>query len=103
MSIVSNKIDGLPPGSTRPLGQTPNATTSAGNDKPVSAVNESNAISVSGEARQMQAMHSKASQVPEVNQARVDAVKSAISSGQFRVDAQTVAQGLLGMEQALRT
>lgn len=102
MSIVTHKIDGMPPG-TNPIGKAPNATTSAGNDKPVQPVDAPNPVSVSGEARQMQAMHEQASKVPEVNQARVDAIKAAIANGQFQIDSQAVAKGLLGIEQGLNS
>lgn len=102
MNIVSHKIDGIPPQGAAQVGKTPAATTSAGNDKPVSPVAESNPVSLSSEAKTMQALHDQLAQVPEIDVQRVEAVKSAIASGRFTVDPAAVARGLLGMEQALK-
>lgn len=100
---MSHKIDGLPPQGTSQVGKSPNATTSAGNDKPVSPVAETNPVSLSSEAKTMQALHDELAQVPEVDMKRVEAVKADIASGRFQVDAGAVARGLLSMEQALKS
>ncbi len=102
MSIVTHKIDGMPPQGPVGPSKAPNATGSAGHGKPVSPIAESNPVSLSSEARQMQTLHEKVADVPEVDMARVEAVKSAIASGRFRVDPEAIASGLINMERALK-
>lgn len=99
---MAHKIDGMPPQGLPSVGKSPTATSSASKDKPVSPVSEATPVSLSSEARQLQALHDKAADVPEVDRQRVDAVKAAIANGQFKVDSKAVAEGLLGMEQALK-
>ena len=98
---MAHKIDGMPPQGLPSVGKSPTATSSAGNDKPVSPVSEATPVSLSSEARQMQALHDKVSVAPDMDMQRVEAVKAAIAKGQFQIDAKAVAQGLLGMERAL--
>ncbi len=99
---MTHKVDGMPPQGLNTVGKSPVATSSGNKDKPVSPVSEVMPVSLSNEAKQMQALHDQVSGSPEVDSKRVDAIKAAITNGQFKVDAQAVAQGLLGMEQALK-
>lgn len=99
---MTHKVDGMPPQGLPSVGKSPTATSSGSKDKPVSPVSEATPVSLSSEARQMQALHDQVAEVPEIDVKRVEAVKTAIANGSFSVDSGAVAKGLLGMEQALK-
>ena len=98
---MTHKVDGMPPQGPPSVGKAPSATSSGSKDKPVGPVSEATPVSLSSEARRMQVLHDQVSDMPEVDSKRVDAVKAAIANGQFKADPAAIAQGLLGMEQAL--
>ncbi len=99
---MTHKVDGMPPQGLPSVGKAPTATSSGNKDKPVSPVSEATPVSLSSEARQMQALHDQVADVPEIDVNRVEAVKAAIANGQFQVDSKAITERLLGMEQALK-
>ncbi len=56
---------------------------------------EQTEVQVSARAAQMQALESQLAAIPMVDRARVDSIKAAIASGQYSVNADNVAQGLV--------
>lgn len=72
--------------------------------KPVAAATDSGqaASAPSGPVSGVQTLLSRAldqaRQAPDIQQERVDALKAAISRGEFQIDARAVAQALLAME-----
>jgi negative regulator of flagellin synthesis FlgM len=57
------------------------------------------AVSISSQAVDMQALETSIRQLPEVNAARVTELRDQISAGQYNVDSQRVADKILAFEQ----
>ncbi|MDO8908125.1 MAG: flagellar biosynthesis anti-sigma factor FlgM [Pseudohongiella sp.] len=57
------------------------------------------AVSISSQAVDLQALESSIRQLPEVNAARVTELRDQISAGQYNVDSQRVADKILAFEQ----
>lgn len=89
------KIDNNPLGNARRV-ETPGRPAVAGIDNAVARSAQTGAVK--GTDTLLSRALDVASQAPEVNQARVDAIKDAISRGEFRVDARAVANALLAMD-----
>lgn len=56
---------------------------------------EQTAVQLSPRAAQLQALESQLAAIPVVDRAKVDSIKAAIASGQYSVNADNVAQGLV--------
>lgn len=56
---------------------------------------EQNNVQLSSRAAQLQALETQLAAIPLVDRAKVDSIKEAISSGQYSVNAENVAQGLV--------
>ena len=52
-------------------------------------------VKLSSRAAQLQALESQLAAIPLVDRAKVDSIKEAIASGQYTVNADNVAQGLV--------
>lgn len=52
-------------------------------------------VSLSPRAAQLQQLEAQLAAIPVVDRAKVDAIKDAIASGQYTVNAENVAQGLV--------
>lgn len=52
-------------------------------------------VEISSQAKVMKNLEAKLSQLPEIDQKRVDAIKSAIADGSYEVDTQSVADRML--------
>jgi negative regulator of flagellin synthesis FlgM len=52
-------------------------------------------VTLSPRAAQLQALETQLAAIPVVDQARVDAIKDAIASGQYSINPDNVAQGLV--------
>lgn len=52
-------------------------------------------VTVSARAVQLQALESRLAAIPVVDRARVDRIKEAIASGEYAVNVENVAQGLV--------
>ncbi|HTS08142.1 MAG TPA: flagellar biosynthesis anti-sigma factor FlgM [Candidatus Eisenbacteria bacterium] len=78
-------------------------TPETGRDKQTSQANNSSArvepqadqAQLSGAHIQVQALAAQASQLPEVREAKINALREAVQSGQYRLDAANTAQGMM--------
>ncbi len=52
-------------------------------------------VEISSQAKVMKNLEAKLSQLPDIDQKRVDAIKSAIADGSYEVDAQRIADRML--------
>jgi len=52
-------------------------------------------VSLSQRAAQMKQMETQLAAIPVVDQARVDSIKAAIASGQYTINAENIAAGLI--------
>lgn len=62
-------------------------------DKP--SADGQTAVSVSPQAAQLQQLEAQLAAIPVVDRARVDSIKAAISSGQYAVNPENIADGLI--------
>ncbi|HHO69160.1 MAG TPA: flagellar biosynthesis anti-sigma factor FlgM [Gammaproteobacteria bacterium] len=61
----------------------------------------SDRVSLTDTARQLQELENRVAAEPVVDNQRVQAVRQSINDGSFQVDAERVAEKLIGIEQAL--
>ena len=61
----------------------------------------SDTVSLTNTATQLQSLQQTLSDVPEVDSGRVEALRAAIADGSYTVDANELAQNLIGFEQQL--
>ena len=95
---MSQKIDGgISAGA--PLRQVATPTRSAalgdGTARPVEAVDS---LRLTGEATSLQAMQRELSTAPAIDHARVQAVREALQAGTYKINAEAIADGMLGLE-----
>lgn len=90
------KIDGTSLSSVGSI-QATNRVISA--DKKVAALgHEQDGVKVSDKAQLYQSLLQKVKEIPEVREDRIREVTERINKGEFKVDAQTIADKLLGKE-----
>jgi len=89
----------------------PQQTPETGRDKQISQANTTSArveaaadqAQLSGAHTQVQALAAQASQLPEVREAKVNALRDAVRSGQYRSDPANIAHGLMSEMALSRT
>ncbi len=59
-------------------------------------------LSLSARADRLNQLIQQAHNAPDVNESRVEALKQAISSGQYQVNAEALAANMLGVESSLK-
>ncbi|MFT4246789.1 MAG: flagellar biosynthesis anti-sigma factor FlgM [Pseudomonas sp.] len=97
---MSQKIDGtLPATSSLRSGSVSGKVSSAGS--PVAPASSSDSLSLTGEATNLQALQRNLSQASAIDNSRVQAVRDSLQSGNYKVDADTVANRLLSLDQQL--
>ena len=99
--MVTSKITGVDakPVRVAPSTSAPKRDPSA--DKPVDNPGPGSDVQLTGAARSLAAAEQSLSALPAVNEARVAAVKRRLDSGEYRIDAQRVADKLLHLESDL--
>ncbi len=58
-------------------------------------------VSLTGEARQLQALETRIASEPVVDTQRVNAVRSAVENGTFTINPERIAEKMMSLEQAL--
>lgn len=86
------KIDPGPKPLT-PVGSTDTHAIRERADKP--AQSAETAINVSAQAAQLQQLEAQLAAIPVVDRGRVDAIKAAIAAGQYTIQAENIADGLI--------
>ena len=61
----------------------------------------SDSLRLTGEAASLQAVQRELSTAPAIDQARVQAVREALQSGTYQINAEAIADGMLGLEDQL--
>jgi negative regulator of flagellin synthesis FlgM len=96
---MSNKINGI---DTKPVplsgGQPVGRVKPAPGDAPKDSASRSDGVRITDAARQIAVLEKAIADVPEVDQAKVAAVSTAIEQGRYQVEPQKIAQRLLRME-----
>jgi flagellar biosynthesis anti-sigma factor FlgM len=100
-----NKVDSL--GGIKPQTQEPTANTDVDSGRSVTASIEAddpraatNSVSLSETAQEISSFEIRLRALPGINLDRVEAIREAISSGDYIVDADKVVAGLLSSERA---
>ncbi|MGK0441349.1 MAG: negative regulator of flagellin synthesis FlgM [Pseudohongiellaceae bacterium] len=84
--------------SDRNSGDSPKAEKSSSTASPTAASNVSDQIELSSQAQTLKKLEAQLADLPEVNEDRVAALKSAIESGEYQVNDKQIAENLLGTE-----
>lgn len=99
---MSTKIDGL---QNRPVhigtGKQVSGTNEAAGAAAKTPTPESSPVHITEQARQLAALEQALNDIPVVNEARVEAIRSAIEQGRYEIDDDRIADKLLRMEQEL--
>ena len=100
---MNQKIEGTPPAAIRTTGPVSGRVASAGADRssPVEASAAGDSLRLTGEATSLQAMQRELSAAPAINEARVAAVREALQAGTYKINAEAIADGMLGLEDQL--
>ncbi|HEV7269084.1 flagellar biosynthesis anti-sigma factor FlgM [Pseudoxanthomonas sp.] len=100
---MSQKIEGTPPAAVRTTGPVGGRVAPAGAERsrPVEASAGGDSLRLTGEAASLQAMQRELSNAPAINEARVQAVREALQAGTYKVNAEAIADGMLGLEDQL--
>ncbi|MFT3668558.1 MAG: flagellar biosynthesis anti-sigma factor FlgM [Pseudoxanthomonas sp.] len=100
---MSQKIEGTPPAAVRSTGPVGGRVAPAGADRSqaVEASSGSDSLRLTGEAASLQAVQRELSTAPAIDQARVQAVREALQAGTYQINAEAIADGMLGLEDQL--
>ena len=97
---MSQKIEGSTPlpavHSTGQVGRA--AAAGADRSSPVESVQAGDSLRLTGEATSLQAMQRELSTAPAIDHARVQAVREALQAGTYKINAEAIADGMLGLE-----
>ena len=82
------------------LGGVRNTSTGPAQDKAPARAERPNedSVSLSGTAEQLGRIQARLDETPAIDRAKVEAIKTAIARGEYRVDAQKVAEQLIALE-----
>ncbi|WP_058834625.1 flagellar biosynthesis anti-sigma factor FlgM [Luteimonas abyssi] len=97
---MSQKIEGTPPPAVRSTGPIGNQVGRAGEarDKAIEAPAAADSLRLTGEAAGLQALQRDLSARPAFDEARVQAVRESLASGQYRIDPEAIAQRMLDLD-----
>jgi negative regulator of flagellin synthesis FlgM len=101
---MAHKIDGVGAGIAPParLATEPAGTRApASGGAPVAAPVAADSARLTGEAAELAQLQQELAQNPAMDLAKVDAVRSAIESGAYRIDPQAIASRMIQLEQEL--
>jgi len=101
---MNHKIEG-PSAALRTIGPVPVRASGAGGAaeaRAVEATAASDRLRLTGEAEGLHALQSELAQAQAIDPARVRAVREALQSGAYRVDAEAIAGRMLEIEDGLR-
>jgi negative regulator of flagellin synthesis FlgM len=100
-SVVASKITGVDAKPVRVAPGTSAPRRDPAAEKPASNAGPSADVQLTGAARGLAAMEQSLVALPAVDEARVAAVKRRLDSGEYRIDAQRIADRLLHLESEL--
>lgn len=101
---MTHKIEGSLPAVRPAETATTSATQRAGNERAqaVAATGAAESVRFTGEAESLQALERELGAAPAgLDMARVNALRSAIADGSYRVDAEQIASRMLDLDRAL--
>jgi len=96
--VVASKITGVEAKPVRVAPSTSAPRRDQAADRPASHAGPAADVQLTGAARSLAAMEQSLAALPAVDEARVAAVKRRLDSGEYRIDAQRIADRLLHLE-----
>ena len=97
-----NGLGSLPETKTRPGSSGKQALQDTANDAPAAAETaKQDAVELSSQVQTLQSLEAKLQGVPEVNEARVEAIKQALEDGNFKIDDLVLADKLINSDALL--
>lgn len=101
---MSHKVDGMPPSAairaTGPLGGQV-ARAGDGREKAIEAPAPGDSLRLTGEAAGLQALQRELAANPAMDMTRIEAVREALASGNYRVDPEAIATRMLDLDAQL--
>ncbi len=102
---MSNKIDSIShqvpvtrqDNRSGPEASSPSASGAAG----ASETNSADTVELTGMAQRLKALEASVAELPEVDEARVAALREQIESGEYTVDSRSVADKMLGLDKQM--
>ncbi len=67
-------------------------------DSPARTTQQGDSVSLSQTAEQLSQIQSRLDETPAIDRAKVEAIKTAIARGEYRVDAEKIADQLIALE-----
>ena len=104
MEIENNRIASLvtqTSGQGAPVEKQGHGNTNSPAGEAAAAPGQSDRISLTGQARQLQELEARLASQPVVDSQRVEAVRSAVENGTFTINPQRIADKLMSLEEAL--
>ena len=101
MSIEINNLNTPRPDNSRSQGANSKSATgapSAAESTSASETNSGTSVSISSAAQALTKIEGELKAMPEVNQARVDAIRAKVENGSYEISPENVAQKMLDME-----
>ena len=102
---MSHKVDGMPPSAairaTGPLGGQV-ARAGDAREKAIEAPAAGDSLRLTGEAAGLQALQRDLAARPAMDMVRVEAVREALASGSYRIDAEAIATRMLDLDAQLQ-
>ncbi|TWI02829.1 FlgM family anti-sigma-28 factor [Luteimonas cucumeris] len=100
---MNQKIEGTPPPAIRSTTAATSRVASAGaeNARPVEASGGGDSLRLTGEAASLQVMQRELSSASAVDTARVESIRAALQAGTYQINAEAIADGMLGLERQL--
>ena len=99
---MNTKIDGLQTPFARPSGGAAPAPASAGGAKGSSPSSAADRVQLIEEAVDIVSLAKTLAAAPTIDQAKVQAVRTALESGGYRIDAQEISRRLVQLERQLQ-
>lgn len=100
---MNTKIDGLQTPFARPAGGSTPAPAGASGGKGSLPASAADSVQISGEAVDIAALAKALGDAPSIDQAKVQAVRTALESGAYRIDAQEISRRLVQLERQLQS
>lgn len=97
---MTQKIDGTPPVAPRPNVASAAKTERAGLDRsaPVAETAAADSVSLTGEAASLQALERQMTSTPVMDMDKVNAVRSALAAGTYKIDAAQIASRMVALD-----
>ena len=104
MEIENNRIASLvtqTSGQGAPVEKQGHGSTNSPAGEPAGTPGQTDRISLTGQARQLQELEARLASQPVVDSQRVEAVRSAVENGTFTINPHRIADKLMSLEEAL--